>query len=226
MRKAVVLGTGGQCRVVLSLLASVKTHQVHAIVELGESRNGETIMGKPVTPSSNIADYCGLTDVDFFIAIGDVTLRKTWWEKLTEDGLSTPNLISPSALIDETVILGKGNVICARSFIGPFAQVGSNNLINTGAIVEHEARIGDHCHLAPASLVAGRSRISNRCFIGAGSTIIDSITISEGTTVGAGSVVISSIDRVSSIVFGVPARERKVVSDFCVNGWTPSADGG
>jgi len=211
MRQAVVLGTGGHCRVILSLLAATSTHEISEIIELGEPRNGEIIMGKFVTPSiANISDYCGRANVDFFIAIGDVNIRKSYWEKLTELRLPTPNLISPHAIIDHSVNLGCGNVICARAILGPSVKVGNNNLINTGAIVEHDVRIGDHCHLAPATLIAGRSKISNLCFIGAGSTIIDNISISAGTTVGAGATVISSIGQINRIVVGVPARERKV----------------
>jgi sugar O-acyltransferase (sialic acid O-acetyltransferase NeuD family) len=208
MRQAVVLGTGGHCRVVLSILGAIKNYEIIEIIELGVPRSGEIIMGIPVIPNfGNIDYYNGRTNVDFFIAIGDVNLRRVWWEKLTEYGVSIPNLISPTAIIDKTVELGRGNVICARSFIGPFASIGNNNLINTGAIVEHEVSIGNHCHLAPASLVAGRSKIFNLCFIGAGSTIVDNITISEHTTVGAGATVISSINKVSSVVVGVPAKE-------------------
>lgn len=209
MRQAVVLGTGGHCRVVLSLLAAIKTHTVIQIIELGEPRQGELIMGKSVTPAyKNINEFCGRADVDFFLAIGDVNVRKIWWEKLMELGLSMPNLISPHANIDETADLGQGNVVCAKVFIGPCAKTGNNNLINTGAILEHEVNIGDHCHLAPASVIAGRSQISDLCFIGAGATIVDNVSISAGTTVGAGAVVISNIDQANSVVVGVPARER------------------
>jgi sugar O-acyltransferase (sialic acid O-acetyltransferase NeuD family) len=211
MRQAVVLGTGGHCRVVLSLLAAIKTHTINQIIELGESRKGESIMGKLVTPTcNNISEFCGRVDVDFFLAIGDTNIRKTWWDRLLRLGISTPNLISPHAIVDETAELGQGNVICARAFIGPLAKIGNNNLINTCAILEHEVTVENHCHFAPASLVAGRSKIADLCFIGAGSTIIDNISISSGTTVGAGATVISNIDQAHSIVVGVPARERVV----------------
>lgn len=211
MRQAVVMGTGGHCRVVLSLLMAVKSHTINQIIELGEPRSGELIMGKLVTQNcNNINEFCGRGDVDFFLAIGDVNIRKIWWERLIELQFLMPNLISPHAIIDETAELGKGNVVCARAFIGPLAEIGDNNLINTGAIIEHEVIVGDHCHLAPASLVAGRSKIPNLCFIGAGSTIIDNVSISSGTTVGAGATLISNIDHADSVVVGVPARERVV----------------
>jgi len=211
MRQAVVLGTGGHCRVVLSLLAAIKSHTINQIIELGEARSGELIMGNLVTPTcNNINEFCGRADVDFFIAIGDINIRKAWWEKLMKLEVSMPNLISPHAIIDETAELGQGNVICARAFIGPLAKIGNNNLINTCAILEHEVTVANHCHFAPASLVAGRSKIANLCFIGAGSTIIDNVSISSGTTVGAGATVISNIDQAHSVVVGVPARERVV----------------
>ena len=211
MRQAVVLGTGGHCRVVLSILNAVKTHSVNQVIELGESRTGENIMGTLVTPTAkNIGDFCGNVNFDFFLAIGNNYTRKLWWERLEKMNFLMPNLISPHAIIDETAKLGQGNIICSRAFIGPFARIGDDNLINTGAILEHESIVGDHCHLAPASLLAGRSKISDLCFIGAGSTIIDNISISSGTTLGAGATLISNIDQVNSVFVGLPARERAV----------------
>ena len=210
IRQAIVLGTGGHSRVILSLLAAVRTHEILEIIELGVARESDSIMGKPITPFYNhITKYCKQGGIDFFLAIGDVRVRKSWWERLTKLGMSMPNLISPYAIIDETAELGQGNVICARSFLGPFTKIGNNNLINTGVIVEHEVNLGNHCHLAPASLVAGRSQISDLCFVGAGSTIIDKVMVAMGTIVGAGATVITNIDQVNTVVVGVPAKFKK-----------------
>jgi sugar O-acyltransferase (sialic acid O-acetyltransferase NeuD family) len=212
MRQAVVIGTGGHSRVVIAILMTLKSHQINQIIELGEPRPAEFIMGKLVTPNYiNFNDFCGRGDVDFFLALGDINLRKIWWDKLMSLKLLMPNLISPHAIIDETVLLGEGNVICPRVYIGPLVEIGNNNLINTGAIIEHEVKVGDYCNLAPASLVAGRCKISNFCYVGAGATIIDNISISSGTVIGAGATLISNIDNPDTVVVGVPARERQVL---------------
>jgi sugar O-acyltransferase (sialic acid O-acetyltransferase NeuD family) len=211
MRKAVVLGSGGHCRVILSILDAVGGYRIAEIIELGTPRFGEQIMGIPVTPNPlGIVDWCGHSEVDFFLAIGDNNLRKYWWEKIKAIGLSMPNLISPQALLDSSSVLGESNVICARAFIGPQAILGNNNLINTSAIVEHEVIVGSHCHLAPSSTVAGRGRIENSCFLGAGSTVIDNISVAANTIVGAGGTLVRNVVQSDGIYLGTPAKRKEV----------------
>lgn len=209
MRQAIILGTGGHCRVVLSILLDVGRHHVLDIIELAELRHGETILGIPVNATvSSLDSFRGRPATDIFLAIGDNALRREWWHKIKGLDLPLPNLISPHAIVDRFAKLGDGNVICSKAFIGPECKIGNNNLINTGAIVEHEVQIGSHCHLSPASTVAGRSRIHDDCFVGAGATVIDNLSIATGTTLGAGAVLISGIEKSNGVYVGVPARRR------------------
>jgi UDP-N-acetylbacillosamine N-acetyltransferase len=207
MRQAIILGTGGHCRTVLSILLDVGSHNILSIMELAELRHGETILGIPVNAEvSSLNSFRGQSKIDVFLAIGDNTLRQEWWNKVSALNLSIPNLISPHAIVDHFAKLGTGNVICSKAFIGPECKIGNNTLINTGAVVEHEVEVGSHCHLGSSSTVAGRSRIKDNCFIGAGSTVIDNLTIASGTIIGAGATVISSINCSGGTYVGTPAR--------------------
>lgn len=211
MRKAVVLGTGGHCRVILSLLAAGRRHDVMAIIELGLPRPGERIMGVSVMPNSdNLTALSGRDDVDIFLAIGDNDIRKHWWDKVKTLGLSMPNLVSPDALVDGSAIIGESNIICARAFIGPQAVLGDNNLINTAAIVEHEVSVGDHCHLAPSATIAGRARLDNSCLVGVGATIIDGVSVACRTIIGAGATLIGHVVEPGGVYIGVPAKRREI----------------
>lgn len=208
-RKSLIIGAGGHCRVVVSLLVARGDRDALGIIDLAEPRGGESIMGVAIIGSTGrLAEYRGRDDIDVFLAIGDNAVRRTWWQALRESGLAFPSLVSPQAIVDPTARLGEGTVVCARAFVGPDAVVGNNALLNTSCIVEHEVRIGDHCHLAPSSTVAGRSRIGDGCFIGAGATVIDRITIAADVTVGAGATVVRDIDATGGVYVGVPARKR------------------
>jgi sugar O-acyltransferase (sialic acid O-acetyltransferase NeuD family) len=210
MRQAVVLGTGGHCRVMLSMLAAGRRHDSMSVIELGRSRPGERIMGTLVMPNpDNLPDLCGRSDIDVFLAIGNNDLRKHWWEKVKVLGLPMPNLISPHALVDDSAILGEANVICAFAFVGPQAELGDNNLINTAAVMEHEVRVGHHCHLAPSATIAGRSCLDNSCFVGAGATIVDGVSVASGTVIGAGATLIRTVEQPGGVYVGVPARRRE-----------------
>ena len=209
MRQAIILGTGGHCRVVLSILLDVGRHHIRDIIELAELRHGEMILGIPVRATvSNLDFFRGQSTVDVFLAIGNNVVRREWWYKVKELELQLPNLISPHAIVDRFAELGEGNVVCSKAFIGPECKISNNNLINTGATVEHEVQIGSHCHLSSSSTVAGRSRIHDDCFIGTGATVIDNLTIAPKTTLGAGAVLISSIEQSNGVYVGIPARRR------------------
>lgn len=205
MNNAVIVGAGGHARVVISLLRECGQVPV-AILDAEEPEAGELIMGVPVlSAKTSLLEFSVNKQIDFYIAIGDNDARLSWWKQLTSQGLSCPNLISPSAKIDIAASLGSGNVICANVFIGPEAIVGSNNIINTGAIIEHEVVIGSHSHFAPGSVIAGRVDISDVCFIGAGSTIIGKIKVSRGIILGAGGVMVRHADIEDGIYIGCPA---------------------
>lgn len=205
MNNAVIVGSGGHARVMVSLLRDCGQTPV-AILDVKEPEAGELIMGVPVfSAKTSLLDFSVNNQSDFYIAMGDNDARLSWWKKLTSQGLSCPNLVSPSAKIDMAASLGSGNVICANVSIGPEVIVGSNNIINTGAVIEHEVVIGSHSHFAPGSVIAGRVDVSDLCFIGAGSTIIDKIKVSRGVTLGAGGVMVRHADIENGVYIGCPA---------------------
>lgn len=209
MRKALILGTGGHCRVVLSMLMARKSHVIGAVVELDTPRVGEVIMGVSVIPlPTMLSDFSAKDDVDVFLAIGNNDLRRRWWDRVKDLGFSTPNLISSYSLIDDHATIGDGNIICARAFIGAQAELGSNNLVNTAAVVDHEVTIQHHCHLAPSSTIGGRTHISDLCMIGAGATIVNGLFIARNTLVGAGATLIRPVKEPNGVYVGVPAKRR------------------
>lgn len=212
MRKiANILGTGGQARVIVSLLLSLRNYDKVVVFELGKLRKGESIMGfKVLSFEEKMKNLDCKREEDFFLAIGCNKQRKRYWDLLNEKKVSIPNLVSPNSYIDPSANLGKGNVICHQAFIGPCSEVGDNNLINTSALMEHESKIGSHCHLAPKSVLAGRSTLGNSCFLGAGAQIIDQLQVASGTTIGAGACLIESIFSENQVYVGVPAKLIKI----------------
>jgi UDP-perosamine 4-acetyltransferase len=209
-KQAIIIGAGGNSRVVISILNSLNTHNIFGILDLKTNNSGEIILGIPVIGSIDKIKDFDKNVFDIFLAIGDNSLRKTIFKKVKRYNFSFPNLVSKHAIVDVNCEMGEANVVCPRVFVGPSSIIGDNNLINTGAIIEHEACIMDHCHFSPLSVVAGRSCISNECFIGASATIIDKISISEKVVVGAGSTVIEDIS-ISGTYAGSPAKLLKVI---------------
>ena len=198
------MGTGGHCRVILSILFSQKKYDRINIFELENFRQGEKIMGIDVQLLPDDLNQRKFSvDSDFFIAIGDNKKRTYYRSLVTDFNLNTPNLISPGASLDPTTSLGNGNVVCFGAFIGPCATLGDNNLINSYAIIEHECTVQNSCHLAPKSVLCGRSVLGDQCFLGAGSTVIDQLKLAFGTTLGAGSCLLKSVTKENMTYAGV-----------------------
>ncbi|MBU2510503.1 acetyltransferase [bacterium] len=207
-KQCFILGAGGQCRVVISILSEYKNkYQIAGILDTGIPDLNETILGFNVIGGLNelqslFRQGCQVA----FIAIGDNRKRSEYFNLLNEKSFKLPNLVSLNASIDSTVTMGQANIVCSMAHIGPGVKIGDNNLINTGAILDHESILQDHCHLAPGSILCGRSQLGTNVFVGAGTTIINKIKISSDQTIGAGAVVAKDIDSPVGVYAGVPAR--------------------
>jgi len=211
MRKAILLGAGGQSRVVISILADLGLNAIAGVIDINESglapKKNESIMGIPVFSRDVLTNFSDLkNDLDVFLAIGDCQIRREWFNRMLDMGFFMPNLLSPGAIIHSSAKLGFGNVVCSGVFIGPEALLGDNNLINTSSILEHESSVSSHCHVAPRALICGRSVVANSCFVGAGVTIIDGIRVADYTTLGAGAILVKDINEPHGVYLGVPAR--------------------
>ncbi len=211
--QCLVVGAGGHARVVLGILqelANSALYTVCGIIDLHEACAGETILGVPVIGSMRDLESDGLREVQtLFLAIGDNAERRRFQEYGRSLGYKFPNLISESAGVSTSAVLGEGNVICPFAHIGPDAVIGDGNLINTRAVLEHESALAGYCHLAPGSIVCGRSKLGDSVMLGASATVINSLEVAEGTTVGAGGVVVQSILSPSSVYVGIPARSKE-----------------
>ena len=153
MKAAIVVGTGGHSRVVLSMLEAAAV-PILGLIDVGVPKADEYILGFPVLGAiDQLGQFCGRTDVDVYLAIGDNVRREALYNMMSAQGFSFPNLVANSAHIDRHAGMGEANIICARAHIGPQAALGNNNLVNTGAVVEHETVIDSHCHLAPGSII-------------------------------------------------------------------------
>ena len=57
-RQAIVIGAGGNARVVLSILNSIKSYNIFGILDLKDNVTGEIILGTPVIGSvDKIKDF-------------------------------------------------------------------------------------------------------------------------------------------------------------------------
>lgn len=213
MKESIIIGAGGQARVIISNLLDLGHQNLLGVIDIDGASNTsmqqkEFIIGLPVIGNfDDLLRGFNLKHFDFYLAIGDINKRYSLFLELKSHGGHFPNLVSKYAIVDKTAKLGSGNIICHQALIGPETILGDNNLVNTGALIEHESSVGSHCHLAPKSSLAGRVSIGSEVFIGLGATVINNIHVADKTTVGAGAVVIRNIENIGETYVGIPAKK-------------------
>ena len=206
---SIIVGTGGHARAVISLLKKCKDYFIEGLIEVSSNIDlSEKILDYPVIGGQDFLEVLlRRKSNNYFLAIGDNSVRKSIYDFLAQNKAKLPNLFDPYSFVDQSAEYGQGNIFFHNSYVGPLVKLGCNNIINTGCVVEHNSSILNHCHLAPNSVICGNCEIDDLCFIGANSTIIDNIKISRGIKLGAGSTVTKSIKNKFSIYVGSPAKE-------------------
>ncbi len=205
--KIILIGGGGHCKVVISILKKLDNFEIAGIVDnykVGSLINGIKIIGT----DDDLRDIYKSGIHNALITVGSIkdnTKRYRLFNMAREIGYKFPIIISPEAIVDESIKINEGTIIMPGSILSIDSSIGKNCIINTGAIIEHDCKIGNHCHVAPGVHISGAANIGELSFIGIGATIIQQIKIGKNVTIGAGSVVIKDIPD-NIITLGNPAK--------------------
>lgn len=201
MKKLVIIGASGHGKVIADI--AVK----NGYEEIAFLDDDETILecaGFPVIGKTT--DFVNYPDCDFCVGIGNASIRKMMYDRLTEYKIAT--LIHPNAIISRRVQIGIGTVIMAGAIVNSDAVIGRGCIVNTGASIDHDCRIGDYVHIAVGAHVAGNVAIGGNTWVGIGTAIKNNLNICGDCTIGAGAVVVKNIEESGTYV-GCPAIKMK-----------------
>lgn len=191
----VIIGAGGQGRVCADIARLMGYARILFLDDGAPNAEGKV---------SDYPQY--LQDADFFVAIGNGTVRRKIQMMLEENGASIATLIHPNAMVAQDVKIGQGTVVMAGAVINPGAVIGCGNIVNTCASVDHDCRVGDYLHIAVGARICGTVTLEDDSWIGAGAVIIQNLSVCAGCMIGAGAVVVKSITEKGTYM-GVPARK-------------------
>jgi len=119
-----------------------------------------------------------------------------------------PNVVHPNVQLDQSIFLGKGNVIAEAAVFTVDITLGDFNLINRGVHIGHDVVIGNGNVINPCAVVSGGINIKNHNLIGTNATIIQYLNIDSNNAIGAGAVITKSISNHNTLI-GVPAKPLK-----------------
>ena len=202
MKRLLIIGASGHGKVVADI---AKLNGYDNIAFLDDDESVKECVGYPVLGKSLDAEALNASEAsDFFVAIGNSTIRKRIMEGLEAKHLHIITLIHPDAVIAENVHISTGSVIMAGVVINSSSSIGSGCIINTSSSVDHDNKIADYTHVSVGAHLAGTVTVGEHSWIGVGAVISNNLTICDHVTIGAGAVVIKNITIPGTYV-GVPA---------------------
>lgn len=147
-----------------------------------------------------------IKQTDFFIAVGDNSIRKRIYEQLSLLNYYPETIIHPSSIIDDSSFVTKyGVMVCPGVCINPLSKIGEAVICNTGCIIEHECIIEPFSHIGPGAVLCGNVKVGMSSFVGAGSVVKQGISIGKNVIIGAGAVVLKNVED-NQIVIGNPSK--------------------
>lgn len=209
MKKVVGLGAGGHAKVLLDILKQGDSFEVIALTDTRKELHNTDVSGIKVIGDDEQLPELYRKGIRYaFIGVGGVqdNIRRTEvFKKAISIGFEVINIIHPSAVIADSVSLGRGVAIMAGAILNSDTVIGNNVIINTGAIVEHDCLIKDNVHICPGAKMAGNVTVEESSTLGIGCVVIQGINIGKNCLVGAGSVVLNDVPD-NTIVVGSPAK--------------------
>ena len=143
MADMVVMGGGGHAKVLIGVLKKVGWHVFGYTDRSDEGR----ILGTPWLGTDEVlADVIARhPDCSALVGIGKVDarpLRAAAQGALKRLGFALPVVVSPTAVVNEEVLLGAGTMVFDGAVVNSGAVTGEGCILNTGCIVEHDCRAG------------------------------------------------------------------------------------
>lgn len=211
----VIIGSGGLAKDVKWLIeeCNKKKNQWNILGWISKEKPGTMIAGLPVLGDDNwLLEY--KEPIDVAVSVGSGSLRKKIVTALRQNKqISFPAIISPSAELSGSVIMGEGSIINAKSVLTVDVTIGDFFVCNVACTVEHDCRFNDFVTLSPGVNVSGNVTLGECVTIGTGAVVIQGISIGDNSMIGAGAAVVKDIPSECTAV-GVPAKPLKACISY------------
>lgn len=146
-------------------------------------------------------------ELDVVLAVGDSHTKFKMFRKITNPNISFPNVICPDLWFadENSVSMGKGNIIRGGSAFSCDVSIGDFNLFNGTVTLGHDVRIGSFNTFMPAVHISGGVTIEAKNTFGTMSFVLQCLKIGTGVTLSPGSILLHT-PKDNSLYIGNPAK--------------------
>jgi sugar O-acyltransferase (sialic acid O-acetyltransferase NeuD family) len=143
--------------------------------------------------------------ISIALAIGDGKTRKKVVEKITNPKAEFSKVVSPYAIFNDLIKIGKGSIICAGANLTTNINIGDFVVVNLNATIGHDCQLDNFSSLMPGANLAGDVKLRQCAFVGSGANILNGLEIGENAILGAGGVLTRNLEA-NKTATGVPAK--------------------
>ena len=192
----IIIGGGGHAKMCIDIIHQMKEFNIVGIID-HKSNIGKSILNVPIIGTDK--DLEGLFKEGVKSAIvgfGSLNNPKSRTEKyleLKKIGYDIPNLIHPSAIIENSASMGEGNQVMGGAIIGSGVKISDNCIINSGSIISHDSILKNNAHITPGGTLAGKVYIGENTIIGMNATIFIGVKIGKNVVISNGLNIINDI---------------------------------
>lgn len=153
--------------------------------------------------------------VTLYVAVGyrEMRQRQVMFDRVCQTGYALQNIVSPSAFVADTAVIGDNNFIMPGVVIEPGVRLGENNVVWSNTTICHDSAIGNHNFFASNVTIGGEVTIGHRCFFGFTSTIVHQRHVGDEVLLAAQSLLLEDGESFSYYQ-GLPARRVASVSSL------------
>ncbi len=143
--------------------------------------------------------------ISIAIAVGDGRVRKDLVKRITNKNVDFAKLISPYAIINDVMDIGKGSIICAGANFTTNIQVDDFVVVNLNATIGHDCHLSNFSSIMPGANLAGNVTLHNAAFVGSGANVLNGLYVGDSAILGAGAVLTKNLEANKTAV-GIPAK--------------------
>tara|TARA_B100001123_G_C15336888_1_gene1033206 strand:- start:643 stop:1722 length:1080 start_codon:yes stop_codon:yes gene_type:complete len=196
LNNIIIIGAGPHAKTCIDIINEMKGFNIVGIIDQ-KSNIGKSILDIPIIGIDEDLEIFfkkGVKNaVVGFGGLDNPKARKNKYHQLKKIGYDIPNLIHPSAVIENSASIGNGNQIMSGAIIGSGVKIHDNSIINCGSILNHDSTIENNVHITPGANLAGSVHVGENTIIGMNATVFIGVKIGKNVVISNGLNIINDI---------------------------------